>query len=108
MKLSKDNVKGLSKRKSKEVVVGEYEIRIIEMTIPQQLEIESVLESKKSNSELLIPVLKYSVVDEHDQPIFDDEAINSLPASLAATLFQHCIELNSIDEKELENRAKNS
>lgn len=108
MKLSKANIKGLLNRKSKEVRVGEYDIRIIEMTIPQQLEVEKILKDKQSNADLLLPVLKFSVVDDNDQPLLDDETINSLPASIAANIFKHCIELNSITEKELEDRAKNS
>lgn len=107
MKLNKDNLKGLLSRKSKEVNVGGYDIRIIEMTIPQQLEIERILKDKQSNADLLAPVLKFSVVDDNDQPLLDDETINALPASIAANIFKHCIELNSITEKELENRAKN-
>ncbi len=108
MKLTRDNVKGLLTRKSKEVKVGDYEIRIIEMTIPQQLEVEKILQDKKNNSDLLFPVLKFSVVDENDQPLLDDDIINSLPAGTASSIFKHCIEINSITEKELEDRAKNS
>lgn len=107
MKLTKDNMKGLTSRTSKTITVGEYEIRIIEMTIPQQLEIERIIQAKKSNSELLLPVLKFSVVDENDNPILDDDTINSLSANTAATIFQECIALNSISDKELEARAKN-
>lgn len=108
MKLTKDNVKNLTNRRSKIIHVGEYEIKIIEMTIPQQLEIESILKEKKSNSDLIIPVIKFSVVDDNNQMLLDDEIINNLPAHVAAELFKHCIEFNSIDEKDLENRAKNS
>ncbi len=108
MKLTKENLKGLLTRKTKEIKVGEYEIKIIEMTIPQQLEVENILKDKKNNTELIVPVLKFSVVDEDNQPILDDEIIKRLPAGTAATIFKQCIELNSISEKELENRAKNS
>lgn len=108
MKLTKDNVSKLSDRRTKVVNVGEWEIKIIEMTIPQQLQVEEVIRDKKSNSDLIVPVLKYSVVDDDNNLIFDDETINTLPAGLAANLFKHCIEFNSIDEQELEERAKNS
>jgi hypothetical protein len=108
MKLTKDNVKGLFDRKTKEVKVGGYEIRIIEMTIPQQIEVEAILKDNKSNAALIAPVLKFSVVDDNNELLLDDEMIKSLPAGTAATLFKHCIELNSITEKELEDRAKNS
>jgi hypothetical protein len=108
MKLTRDNMQGLLKRRTKEIKVGEYEIKIIEMTIPQQLEVESILQNKKSNSDLLIPVLKFCVVDDDNQPMLDDEMVKGLPAGTAATIFKQCIELNSITEKELENRAKNS
>ncbi len=108
MKLTRDNIRGLLKRKTKEIKVGEFEIKIIEMTIPQQLEVEAILQAKKSPSDLLIPVLKFCIVDDDNQPMLDDETVKDLPAGTAASIFKHCIELNSITEKELENRAKNS
>lgn len=108
MKLTKDTIKHLSNRKTKEVSIAGYEIRIIEMTIPQQLEVERMLKDKTESGQLLSPVLKFSVVDDNNEPLLNDDIINSMPASLAAELFRQCVEFNSISEKDLEKRAKNS
>ena len=108
MKLTRDNLKDLFKKKSKEIKVGDFEVNIVEMTIPQQLEIESILKEKKNNSDLIAPVLKFCVVDDEGQPLLDDAMIKSIPAAIAVKIFQECIELNSISEKDLETRAKNS
>lgn len=108
MKLTKDNVKNLSKRRTKEIIVGEYEIRIIEMTIPQQLEVERMLKDKTTNGAILVPILKFSVVDDDNLPLLNEDIIESMPAGIAADIFKQCVDFNSITEKELENRAKNS
>lgn len=107
MKLDKESVKNLPKLKSKVVELDGYQVRILEMTIKQQLKIEEILQNKSSNGDIVGPVLKFCVVDDDNQPLFDDVTIEHLSAGFAAKLFQECIAHNSIDEKELEGRAKN-
>lgn len=107
MKITKDNVANLAKRLSKVVCVGEYEVRIIQMSIPQQIEIEEVSKNKKSSAEIIAPMLKFCIVDDDNNQLLDDNLVNNLPANVATELFKHCVEFNSLSEKELEERAKN-
>jgi len=108
MKLTKDNVRDFCKRKSKDVTIDGFEITIVEMTVTQQLTIESIVKDNKSHGELIAPVLKFCVVDDNNEPILDDSMIECIPAATAIKIFQECIQLNSISEQDLENRAKNS
>lgn len=107
MLLNKESLINITKRKVKNVVIDEYDIKIVEMSILQQLEIEKIIQKKNDNTSLLVPVIKYSVVDENNQTFLSDEDIQNMSASFAANLFKECISFNSIDEKELEDRAKN-
>lgn len=107
MRLTKDNVNKLPLVKNKVVVIDDFEIKIRQMTIKQQLELEEILQNKKSNNEIVVPVITYCVVDDNDEPLLDSDMINNLSAAFVAKLFQECIAYNCLDEKELENRAKN-
>lgn len=109
MILNKNNLNEFSKRKTKKVKINGFEVYLIEMTVPQQLEIETLLKdsNKGSDSEVLIPMIKFCVVDENMNQVFDDNSVKDLPSNLAANLFRECVEFNSLSESDLEQLAKN-
>lgn len=106
MLLNKDNVKKFIKRKSKVIQFDDFEIKIIAMTIEQQLMIEKGNKEKDGN--MIFNLLKFSCVDENDDLFLSDDIINEFPSNFVLQLFEECLNLNNLAESDLENKAKNS
>jgi len=108
MLLNKDNLKNHITRRVKVVEFDGFEVKLKQMGIKQQLEVEAINVKKASISDLVFPVLIRCCVDENDSPLFDDESVAELPTEIAIKLFDECLALNSLAKNDLEDRAKNS
>jgi len=109
MLLSKANFNELVQRQHKVVKCDKFDIRLQSLLIEDQLEIEKInSKPDKTDNELIFVMLKLSCIDENGVRILDDENVKKLPSSLALKLFDECLKLNGLDNKELEKRAKNS
>lgn len=109
MLLSKANFGELVVRDCRTINVGKFDVKIQSLLIEDQLEIEKLNNKKdKQENELVFLMLKLSCVDEHGEKILDDENVRKLPSNIALKLFDECLKINGLNNKELENRAKNS
>lgn len=95
-------------RRVKIVEFDGYEIKLQQMGIKQQLEIEEINNNKKNMGDLLYPMLINCCVDENNEPLFDEESVNQIPTEMAFKLFDECLEVNRLEKNDLEDRAKNS
>ena len=106
--LNKDNAK-LIQRKSKTVSFEEYdlEVKLMALTLSQQLEVEET--NKDNQSAFVLSMIQYSCVDENNAPLFDSvDDVANLPADLTIKIFKECLQLNHLVENDLEKLAKNS
>ncbi len=110
MLLNKNNLQELliNKRQSRIVSIDDFDVRLLAMTLDQQLKIEALSKESKGNNHLVNAMLQFSCVDEAGSPLFgSDDEVNSIPANIAVRLFTECLAINGIDDKALESKAKN-
>lgn len=108
--LNRESLKKLFINKTKSVTIEEWDcdVRIKQMSIKEQLKIESVNKEKQSESEIVYLTLQMCCVDENDMQLFDNiSQIEDLPANGVVQLFAECLKFNGIGEKELDLKAKN-
>ncbi len=86
------------------------DIKIKALNFSQQIEFENKKSSTQDDSDLILLLLQMCVVNENDEPMFDDESIKMLKNKNSQSLlklFTACLNINSLDEKGVENKAKN-
>lgn len=85
-------------------------IKIKALDFSQQIEFEKCKKQITDDSELILLMLKMCIVDENNNAIFDDSTISTLRhknSNSLFKLFKECLEINALDEKSVDNTAKN-
>lgn len=109
MILNKENYKSIIKRKSEIVKIDNVEIKIKALSIKQQIEIEKLNNSDNNEDSLLMfELLKMCCVDDNDEVFLTDEIINTMSSTFVLKLFDKCLRINNLGEKDVEAIAKNS
>lgn len=103
--LNKNNVRDVIKRKSKVLSFPDFDIKVVEMTIDQQVEVEKV---KSDNRAVFTIIVKGCCVDENGEEVFDDETFKLLPPHVATKIVEECLKLSGVTESDFETKAKNS
>ena len=87
------------------------DIKIKAFDFAGQIEFERRKKEMSNDASLILIMLQLSIVNEENELLFNDETIKILEKRSANSLlkvFNECLELNALDEKGIENKAKNS
>lgn len=87
------------------------DVKIKSLSINDQIEFEKINAEKKSDSDVIFKMLLLCCIDDNNKPLFEESDLPALKnkSSVAMLkLFKECLDLNSLNEHDLENKAKNS
>lgn len=87
------------------------DVKIRALNFAQQIEFEKKKAEIKDNGELILLLLQMSIINNDNQPMFNDSSIKVLKSKKSQALFKlfsACLAVNGLDEKSTENNAKNS
>ncbi len=106
--LNKENIKNLLKTKDVNIPEWDCEVRIKQMSIQEQLDVEALNKEGVEGSEVIYNILRFCCLDDQGGSLFDTkEDVKSMPANGVVSLFKECLVFNGIAENELDVKAKN-
>lgn len=80
------------------------------MTIADQIEFEAMNKDKKHESDIIFSMLSLCCIDDNGEKLFckdDLPEIQKKSSSVILRLFKECMDLNALNEKDLDTKAKN-
>lgn len=112
MLLNLDDITNIQDAKTSVISMPEWggDIKVKAFDFAQQLEFEKQKNLLEDDSDLIMLMLRMSIVDEDNNYIFNQETIKLLGKRNSQALFKiftACLEINALSEKGLENKAKN-
>jgi len=112
MLLNLDEIKKSQDVKISIVPMPEWggDIKLKALNFCEQIHFEAERQKINNDSDLILLLLGLCIVDDNNTRIFDDQSMDILKgknASCLLRLFKACLELNSLDENSVEEKAKN-
>lgn len=113
MLLSKQQIQDVDDLPSKIVNMPEWggDVKIRTMSAKNRIDFEKINIANKSELETMIHLIMFSCIDDEGNLLFDDsdfEFLSGKSAKSILKLFQECIEMSTLSQKGLEDKAKNS
>lgn len=113
MLLNKQQIFGCQDVTSKIVNMPEWggDVKIRAMSIGDQIDFERLNKKCKDTANIICNTLLYCCIDDDGNRLFSEEDLKALEKKsfrAIERLFNACLDLNSLNEKDLEKQAKNS
>lgn len=113
MLLTKEQIFACEDIRSKVVNIPQWkgDVKIRVMSIADQIEFEALNKDKKSDTDIIFAMLSLCCIDNEGNKLFDKKDLPEIKKKSSAVilkLFKECLDLNSLNEKDLDIKAKNS
>lgn len=108
--LNLNDIEKIDDVKTKVIDVWDGQIKIKQMGFADQIQYEKDRNKITDDSDVILALLKYCIVNEDNTPVFNDDNIKVLKTKNASCLFKifkECLELNSLDQDSVDKNAKN-